>query len=172
MEMEVQRSCCPICLEEFDNSSVETEKLDNRCGHAVHRHCFLKALRAGNYTCSICREPFGDIKDNLSQPNLKRYVKMLQQNFSFAIVRQRMEADQISPTTIDSFFTGGSSLVAQDSTEACMHSKKTSFDISTYARMLKVGMAEGAVRQRMEVANISSDDIDAFFCEMIDQSLK
>jgi hypothetical protein len=120
---EPAESRCPICLEGFDNSNSETKQHDNRCGHPIHRQCLLNLMRTGGiYHCSICRTPFGE-KQNESHSSsssassscvqLKRYERMLKQNHSIAIVRQRMEVDQISPLLIDSFLSGGVSSILQ-----------------------------------------------------------
>lgn len=162
--MESER--CPICLEGFDDTQPETEKHNSRCGHPIHRQCQQVLMRSGSYSCSICRMPFGDVPDELEQPHLKRYVKMLKQKLPVAAVRQRMEADGISPAIIDSFFTGGASVEVQ--TEAVVEST-VAIDISKFTKMLKVGSHEGAVRQRMVAAGISSEDIDAFFSNYIDE---
>ena len=167
--MESKPEWCPICLEEFDISSPETDKHNSRCGHPVHRHCLHTSMRSGNYTCSICRSPYGDVKGEADQPHLKRYVKMLQQKLSFAVVRQRMETDRIAPDVIDAFFTGGASVLVEDEAEVKRRAENVEpVDTLKFLKMLKIGMGEGAVRQKMESAGFSHEAIDLFFSEVIE----
>jgi hypothetical protein len=87
-----------------------------------------------------------------------------------------MEADRVAPISIDAFFSGGISLVIQGTdSEGCNHGvdngglipgPNRNFD--TFVRCLKVGMDEGAVRQKMLASGISSNEIDAFLCGVID----
>ncbi len=165
--MESDPSWCPICLEGFDSSQPETEMHDSRCGHPIHRQCLRTLMRTGNYSCSVCRMPFGDIKNDLEQPHLKRYFKMLKQKLQIATVRQRMEVDGISPSVIDSFFSGGASEVVQNEDDI---QPNVEVDNAKFTKMLKVGMNEDAVRCRMEAAGISSERINSFFCNYIDQA--
>lgn len=165
MESESTSPMCPICLEGFDNSQPETEKHDSRCGHPIHRQCLQTLMRTGSYSCSICRKPFGDVQSAQDQPHLKRYVNMLKQKLPVAAVRQRMEADGVSTSVVDAFFTGGASLAVQD--EGTAEPLGAEVDTAKYTKMLRVGMSEGAVRQRMEAAGISSEAINAFFCSAI-----
>lgn len=105
--------------------------------------------------------PFGDVQGELDQPHLKRYVKMLKQKLPVAAVRQRMEADSVSPTVVDAFFTGGASLAVQG--DEATQAQAAAVDVEKFTKMLRVGMGEGAVRQRMQAAGISSESVDAFF---------
>lgn len=154
---------CPVCLEVLINSQEDSDIHNGRCGHSIHLKCLQSLLRAGNYSCSICRMPFGEVHLQPNQSHLKRYAKMLQQKLPIAAVRQRMEADRVAPDVIDSFFTGGVSLIFKDEEEFSSKSGMNPIDSQKYLKMLKIGMAEEAVRQRMESVGISSEDIDGFF---------
>ena len=160
---------CPVCLEGFGGPDSESDRHNSRCGHPIHRHCLQALMRSGNYTCSICRMSYGDIPNALDQPQLKRYTKMLQQKLPIAAVRQRMEVDRIPPSVIDAFFTGGASTVVQDPASLAAENAKVVVDTAKFTKMLKVGMSEEAVRQKMESVGITGEDIDSFFCTLMDQ---
>lgn len=162
-EPDLQLNRCPICLDGFEPQ--DDEKYDSRCGHSVHRHCLQISLRAGNFNCSICRLPLGDVQTALSQPHLQRYVKMLQQQLPISAVRQRMQADGLSSHAIEEFFTGGaSSHVAR----ACSQAQDEQLDSSPvmctkkFEVMIKVGLDERVVKQKMGLAGFSQVGIDAF----------
>ena len=164
-------SRCPICLENFD-AHDDSKTYNSRCGHNAHLNCLLSSIRTGgNYNCPECRMPFGDVPgtdDQLLDKKLKKYANMLKMNLPVAAVRQRMEADRMLPHIIDQFFTGGAftlSILAATATTAAVDtellrekcsdvavtsaSAKTTIKFDTYVKMLKVGMSEGAVRQKM-----------------------
>lgn len=170
--MEAEPSKCPICLDVFECCLDANEELEihrTRCGHAVHRTCLRNLIRSGSYSCSICRTSFGDVQSELEQPHLKRYVKMLHQKLPMTAVRQRMEVDGILPEVVDAFFTGGASTgvrVEQDSETDRISVPR---DTATFAKFLKIGMNEAAVRQKMENAGFKEVEIDKFFCEYIDR---
>lgn len=82
---------------------------------------------------------------------------MIQMNLPIAAVRQKMVAEGIDSSIIDSYFTGG--IVSAKGDEQ----SSRSVDMDKYTRMLTMGMPEGAVRQKMVVAKIPTDQIDAYF---------
>lgn len=85
---------------------------------------------------------------------------MLKQKLPIAAVRQRMEADGVSPAVVDAFFTGGASREVQNLDDP---PAATSLDMGKFVTMLRVGMGDGAVRQRMEAAGVAREDMNAFF---------
>ena len=94
-------------------------------------------------------------------------MKMLRANIPIAAVRQRMEADSISKHEIDAFLSGGVSAI--DGIKDEILDTTPSLDKSSlkpYAQMLKRGVMEGAVRQKMALtAKIPEADIDQFFTD-------
>ena len=153
---------CPICLTEYTDSEPAVA---SKCGHFSHGSCLRSAIRAGSYTCSICRSSLGNIV--ATSKSMERYVKMLRANIPTAAVRQRMEADSISKYEIDAFLSGGVSAI--DGIRDDVLDTKPSLDKSTlkpYAQMLKCGIMEGAVRQKMALnAKCPEAEIDQFFTE-------
>ena len=92
---------------------------------------------------------------------------MLKMNIPLAAVRQRMEAELIPPSQIDSFFTGGASIFLQDN-EDMENDIKTKTNFDSYIKMLRVGMGEGAVMQKMRAAGLTIKLIDQFLCDFMD----
>ena len=153
---------CPICLMDYTDSEPAVA---SQCGHFSHGHCLRSAIRAGSYTCSICRSSLGNIV--ATSKSMERYVKMLRANIPIAAVRQRMEADSISKHEIDAFLSGGVSAI--DGVKDDVLDTKPSIDKSSlkpYAHMLKCGIMEGAVRQKLALnAKCSDTEIDQFFVD-------
>ena len=153
---------CPICLMEYTDSEPAVA---SQCGHFSHGHCLRSAIRAGSYTCSICRSSLGNIV--ATSKSMERYVKMLRANIPTAAVRQRMEADSIRKYEIDAFLSGGVSAI--DGVRDNVLDTKPSVDKSSlkpYAHMLKCGIMEGAVRQKLALnAKCSETEIDQFFAD-------
>ncbi len=154
---------CPVCMDDLPCDFVA------RCGHGAHRVCLQPNLRAGAYSCPVCRAALGDEPVEADQPLLKRYVRMRQQQIPVGAVRQRMEADGVSAAVIDAFFSGGASELLQDSAAP---SVKSSIDTSKFAKMLTLGIGEGAVRQKMVASGISNEDINTFFGDLINTTGK
>lgn len=149
---------CPICLENIETTNNAT-LFAGKCGHTAHSQCVGSLMRFGNYTCPVCREPFGEVEAENGK-NLQRYQKMLKSGLKPATVRQRMSVDGIPAATIDSFFTGGASLqvIQHDEPEP-----EAFLDVEKYKKLLKVGLDEQAVRQRMTNDKISNVATDSFF---------
>jgi len=164
--MEIISSYCPICLEGFKNDFKETEEHMNKCGHSFHKSCMISSIRTGLYSCPICRQPLGDEVEGGISKSLKKYAKMLQANIPAAAVRQRMTVDGVKASDNDAFFTGGASTALYEGME--ISTVIAAINFSPYAKMMKVGMNEGAVRQRMQSAGLSDKEIDNFFCDFID----
>ena len=164
--MEYIANCCPICFEGFKNDCKETEEHMNRCGHSFHKSCMVSSIRTGLYSCPICRQPLGEENEGGISKSFKKYAKMLQANIPTAAVRQRMTVDGINTSDIDAFFTGGASTALYEGMEISPVLAATNF--SPYTKMMKVGMNEGAVRQRMQAAGLSDKEIDNFFCDFMD----
>jgi len=165
--MDLEAPACPICLEEFSTDLREIH--DSRCGHRAHILCIRNTIRSGSYNCPICRKPFGDVPTPAEvDKTLVRYTKMLKSNIPAPAVRQRMVADEIPIIVIDAFFTGGAStaVIREEDTNEPAAAKIV--DFSKYSKMVKVGMAEEAIRQKMEIAGISTDDIDSFFVNFME----
>jgi len=163
---------CPICLEVIDD---ENERATSACEHCFHRKCLYLSMRTGGlYICPVCRSPLGEFPSVLvvQDKRLQKYSKMLKVKLPFAVVRQRMEADGIPPTEIDAFFSCGisNSLCDEETLSATASTASTRFDPSPFIKMLKIGINEGAVRQKLLTAGLSEEDIDIFFSSCIDQN--
>ena len=92
---------------------------------------------------------------------------MLEMNMPQRAVRTKMEVDGCSIADIDAFFTRGASLNVRDEEEEAAATKITEKSIQKYTKMLKNGIAESAVKQRMLVDRINSPDIEEFFNNFI-----
>jgi hypothetical protein len=125
---------------------------------------------------SSCSNSSSDGASSSNQPivrggkdPLDRYIRMLKSNLPPAVVRQRMVVDNIPASTIDAFFTGGVSREVMTAEEIAAEGNnarlKAIANLDTYRRQLKVGVDEGAVRQKMAAAGIAQSDIDDFFQE-------
>jgi hypothetical protein len=77
-----------------------------------------------------------------------------------------MEVDHITPLVIDSFLSGGvSSILQGEESEGKSEIAKIEEvrAIGKYLKMLKVGLSEEVVKQRMEADGLSLEVIDRFF---------
>ena len=155
-----QSSWCPICMEDFDKTVPEVAAHMIRCGHLVHRACLQSSLRAGCYSCAICRQPLGEPSGWAVAPPLRRYANMLRSGLVGAAVRQRMIADRISLQEIDAFFTGGASLALQEDEKPPLDRTGT---MAQFEKMLRVGMDERAVRRKMLASGFQQHEVDMFF---------
>jgi hypothetical protein len=161
---------CPICLEALSDGCV----LLSVCGHPAHKPCVQASVRAGNYNCPICRAPYSDMSEaaapEAGDKRFRKFSNMLRVSVPPAAVRQRMEADGIPPSLIDAFFTGGAVHDAADMTaEAEAHQKRLDGQcLQAFTAMLRVGLPEAAVRQKMRAAGVSDRTIASFFCEVED----
>lgn len=164
---------CPICLEEMENVCDDKCHREHssgvtqiRCGHHAHAQCLQNSMTVGNYSCPICRKPFGDVSsgDNLDKA-LSRYSRMLKANLSMAVVRQRMVVDGVAPSVIDAFITGGASeIIKKDGDiEDYSDTSRQVVNLESYVKMLAMGISEGAVRQKMIAAGLPSSTIADFF---------
>ena len=95
---------------------------------------------------------------------------MLKSNLPPAAVRQRMVVDRIEPAVIDAFFTGGASIAVQNEEDLSPKSSSSHADYGKYKKMLKVGMTEDVVQQKMETAGIGLEDINNFFIHLIEEN--
>ena len=98
-----------------------------------------------------------------------RYVKMLNNaKLSVSAVRQRMVADGLPGAPIDAFFTAGisTSLRTEEQIQLAVEEEASSekaVDLSKYEKWVQVGMAEGAIRQKMRQDRIPQEVIEKFF---------
>jgi hypothetical protein len=166
-EHQLQVPSCPICLEDFTSKTCSKSDpeviIETSCGHKFHGECLGSAIRSGTYVCSVCRSPLGEVTAAESK-QLKKYVTMLRANIPREAVRQAMEVSGLSATVICNFFTGGlSSKYGIQMSDETTDNNHTVIEGEKYSKMLKVGMPEGAVRQKMISANLSPDAIEHFF---------
>lgn len=150
-------SNCPICLEVLELTDIDSIHT-SRCGHTAHTRCLGTLMRSGMYTCPVCRNSFGEVEIETDR-KLQRYSKMLRSGLRPEVVRQRMTVDGIPSATIDSFFTGGASRQVQ-AEEPVM---SVVVDFEKYKKMIRVGLDEVAVGQRMRNDLVEEAAIQKFF---------
>ena len=94
-----------------------------------------------------------------------------------AAVRQRMAADGVSPVDIDAFFTGGLSRqdgIRDDALDAADTATRTAPDkkrLEAYAAMIKRGLPEAAVRQKMAMDKVPVAAVEDFFQRFLPERL-
>lgn len=154
----------------------------NSCGHAVHARCLHSSIRAGNYSCPICRKPLqangsqnADAARTATTTKFTRYKRMLQNNIPREAVKQRMTVDGLTPREIDEFFTeGASGTVAvaagqDDNKEYNRPANRSRSGINStqmtdrYHKMMKMNMPEAAVRNKMQLDGFGEDEVEDFF---------
>jgi hypothetical protein len=99
-------------------------------------------------------------------PTLVKYAKMLKMGIPPPAVKQKMVADGVDPIKIQNFFMDS----ADDEKPAAADDKKEKAPLSAakdprfakYAKMLKLGIDQSAVKQRMVQDGLSPDDVDKF----------
>lgn len=152
---------CPICMEALSSEDA----LLSKCGHPVHRSCAQASVRAGNYTCPICRAPYTELAAGECDRAFLKFSAMLRMKIPPTAVRQRMAAAGITPVQIDTFFTGGCMHNEDDLAIAAeVHQRMLDGQsLQPYLTMLRVGLLEAAVREKMRAAGFSQEAISLFF---------
>ena len=157
----------------------------NSCGHTVHARCLHSSIRAGIYSCPVCRKPL-QLKGNkdagaahtttTGTAKFARYKRMIQNKIPKEAVKQRMTVDGLTPREIDEFFTeGASGIVAvaagqDDDMEYNRPTNRRSGIAGTqmrdrYHKMMKMSMPEAAVRNKMQLDGFGEVEIEEFFAE-------
>lgn len=168
-----------------DESSREQEEPihHNSCGHSVHARCLHSSIRAGNYSCPVCRKPLqakgnkdGDAASTSTTTKFTRYKRMIQNKIPKEAVKQRMTVDGLTPREIDDFFTEGASgtvavAAGQDGDKEYNRPANRRSGIAgtqvtdRHHKMMKMNMPEAAVRSKMQVDGFGEDEIEEFFAE-------
>jgi hypothetical protein len=176
---------CVICLESFEASNKAVcednseAKHISRCGHATHKHCLHSSIRSGNYTCPVCRQPLGDtplsdagiVKGDGAPMDkaMMRYANMLRSKLPVAAVRQRMVVDGVSPAAIDAFFTGGMSQEVISAEDDISANIILNVDLAQYRKMLRLGLCEAAVRQKLVTAGVPEHQAEDVLLQLYSQ---
>lgn len=93
-----------------------------------------------------------------SEEKVEKYRKMQKMNFPEGAIRQRMMIDGMDHETIDAFFAGAP-IVAPEPPPATVEVDET---MVKYAKMKKLGLPDGAIRQKMTTDGFEPGDIDKF----------
>lgn len=99
-----------------------------------------------------------------NDPKYTKYVKMQKMGIPQGAVRHKMIQDGLETGDIDAFFEGEEP-VQKTKIEEEKPKKNLQKDpkFSKYAKMKKMGIPDGAVRQKMLQEGVSGSDIDQFF---------
>ncbi|KAH3744485.1 hypothetical protein Pelo_14113 [Pelomyxa schiedti] len=149
-----EQSCHPVFLKKYKSmlkagSSATTVEQTMRLDGISDTQ--IKEIKFPSATSSLVQTPLC---------NKCVYSTMLQVGLSEAAVRQRMSVDGVPLTQIDQFFS-------THSTPASLTESRNKTCSAKYSMMIKAGISEGAVRQRMMVVdNLSPPQVDAFFSKI------
>ena len=155
----------------------------NSCGHSVHARCLHSSIRAGNYSCPVCRKPLqvmggkdADAVRAATATKFTRYKRMIKNKIPKEAIKQRMTVDGLTPREIDEFFTEGASgivAVAAGQDDDKEYNRPTNHRsgiagsqmTDRYHKMMKMSMPEAAVRNKMQLDGFGEVEIEEFFAE-------
>ena len=98
-----------------------------------------------------------------NRDDMKKYFKMKKMGLPEGAVRQKMQTDGMSAADIAAFF--GESPPAAAAPPKTNSDLKNREDMKKYFKMKKMGLPDGAIRQKMKQDGISASDAAAFFGE-------
>ena len=169
---------------EADESNTSSRALHhNSCGHSVHARCLHSSIRAGNYSCPVCRKPLqvmggkdADAVRAATATKFTRYKRMIHNKIPKEAIKQRMTVDGLTPREIDEFFTEGASgivAVAAGQDDDKEYNRPTNHRsgiagsqmTDRYHKMMKMSMPEAAVRNKMQLDGFGEVEIEEFFAE-------
>jgi hypothetical protein len=100
-----------------------------------------------------------------TDPKYSKFVMMLKMHLPDGAVRQKMMAEGINSYDIATFFGEAPAGVAAPTPAMSMEEARTLPKFAKFAKMLKMHLPEGAVKQKMAAEGVSAADIAMFFGE-------